>query len=101
MVRQIEVHVETFDTRKQFYFSLWKNHAAHRMVNVRQRKVREQISLFDSVRSHLAELFPRHTAFEFCGWPNRNRFTASHLHALINAATKIVAFVEQALMLGH
>src|SRR5258707_7385761 len=40
-VGQIEVHVETLEPRERLNLCLRKDHAADRMVNMRQRQIRE------------------------------------------------------------
>ena len=43
MIGQIEIHVETFDTRQQFDLSLRKHHAADGMTHVRQWQIRKHV----------------------------------------------------------
>ncbi len=49
-VGQIKVHIETLESRQRLNLCLRKDHAADRMVNMRQRQIREYPFLSDLIR---------------------------------------------------
>src|SRR3989442_3071869 len=53
-VRQIKVHVKAFQARQRFDFSLRKDHAAYRMIDVRQRPIGEYFPVADLLPRHLS-----------------------------------------------
>src|ERR1700752_261865 len=101
MIRQIEVHIESFDAREQLDLGLWKHHAADRMIHVRQRQVGKRVLVSDCVGSHASELVPGESAFQFCSWPDRYRFAARHFYAFIDATAEIVTFFQETLVSGR
>src|SRR2546425_2404642 len=71
-VRQIKVHVKAFQAGQRFYFSLWKDHTAYRMIDVRQRQIGEDFPFADLFRRHLSQLFPGHAVLESGRGPYRD-----------------------------
>ena len=58
MFRKIEIHIESFKSRLQLDVHLWKDHAADRMIHVRQWQIRKQVAISDFLGRHAAQLFP-------------------------------------------
>src|SRR5687768_8856643 len=79
-LRQVEIHIEPFQTGKLLDLDLWEHHASYFMLHMRKslKTCRKCLLASDVVRIHATELVPRHTVLQFDGRPDRLRFASTH-----------------------
>jgi hypothetical protein len=97
----VEVHIEALEPRLRLDVDLREDHAAHRVVDVREREIGEEAPLADLFGRHAPELLPRHAALQTRRRADRNRLAARHLNFRIDAAREIVALFQQTACGGH
>ena len=100
-VWDIEVHIKALQPGEHGNLHRRKDLPARHLLRVRQRRIREEVALPDSVRGHASQGVPIRACCQPRGRPDRERFAPRHFRLRVRPRRQLIAAVQQLALRGH